>query len=647
MWTRCAALVTVAGAVLWTFRPALGFAFLNWDDQAVILQNPSLDFPGVVGWAFTTVYMEHYQPLGWLAWAAIKGGFGLDAAAFHAANVVVHLVCVLLVWRVAQAVLKRAMPRLSAGWVSAAALAAALLYGVHPLRVEVVAWVSALPYAIALALMLAALAAYLRAGDRGVPRWPAAALMLYGASLAARPVGLGLPAVLVVLDVWLRKRSVRASAVSAWPFAALAIVAAVIEKAARGAGLNDAPWLYRLQSAAAAPFVYLWHTAAPVALTPLDLLPLDQVASAGVVAASIGALMGAGVVVWVWRHRCPALAAAWASYLALLAPAAGLVPSGLQATADRYAYVPGVVVAIVVAGAGARWAAGRRGGPAIFALGVLIAAVASGASARRVLAHWADSVTLWSRVVALDPASDVGLYNLGAALAAEGRADEAAARYREVLAHQPAHAEARANLDRLDAIRLEREGNALAGRGDLAAAADRYGQAVALDPNRTHSHAGRGMALASVGRTAEALPALREAVRRGVTDPAVANLLGVLLIDGGQTSEARGLFERALAVHPSDVDTAHNLARLLATAPGVTAADAATALRLAGKVVEATGGRDPRAIETLASALAAAGRLAEAHAANARAAALAASQGDADLAVQITARGRAYRNPGQ
>jgi hypothetical protein len=107
------------------------------------------------------------------------------------------------------------------------------------------------------------------------------------------------------------------------------------------------------------------------------------------------------------------------------------------------------------------------------------------------------------------------------------------------------------------------------------------------------------------------------------------------------------VFETARAKHREDVSLAHNLARLLATGGAVDQKDAALALRLANAVVEATGGRDPRALETLAAALAINDRAAEAITINAKAAALAAAQGDRDLAVQITARARAYRRPGQ
>jgi len=643
---RLLSIALIAAAVAATFWPALGFAFLNWDDPRVIVSNPALDFPGVWRWAFTTLFMEHYQPVSWLAWAGMKAAAGLDATWFHAANLAAHALSAVLVWVVARTVLARGMPEASASWREVAALAAALLYGLHPLRVEVVAWVSALPYALAVSLALASTWAWLAASPPGAARSLAPAVLAFAASLAARAVALGLPAVLVVLDTWLHRRDLRGSAVRALPFAGLAAASAGVEYMARVPGLAEIPWLYRVQSAASAPFVYAWRTLVPAGLTPLDVLPLDPVGNAGIAAAASLALIGLSLVAWRWRRRWPSLAAAWACYLALLVPAAGLVASGQQATADRYTYLPGIVVALAVVGAGLRAASGHptRGRALVAALLVLV--VASALVTRAALAPWADSMALWTRVVTLDPSNDVGLYNLGVALAAEGRADEAAARYREVLAVNPAHADARTNLALLDAARLEREGNGLAARGSLAAAAARYEQAIALDPGRRHSRASLGMALASLGRAAEALPHLREAFRQGETDAAVANALGVLLQQAGEAGEARAVLEQALAVHQTDVGLAHNLARLLAATPGLARKDLEQALRLAGAVVDATGGRDPRALDTLASAQAANGLTAEARATSARAADLAERQGDHELAVQITARGRAYRDPG-
>ncbi|MGH9201626.1 MAG: hypothetical protein ACRD2A_10370, partial [Vicinamibacterales bacterium] len=202
----------IAAAVLWTYLPARWFAFLNWDDNAVILLNRELQFPNVWQWAFTTTDMEHYQPLSWLVWAAIKSGFGVEASLFHSANIMLHVLCAVLVWLVARTVFARTLTHVSDRGRDAAALAAATLFGIHPLRVEVVAWISALPYLLALAFVLLSVLAYVRASAHDSRRWWVAALTLYAASLLARPVAIGYPIVLLLLDVAILRKRPRASA---------------------------------------------------------------------------------------------------------------------------------------------------------------------------------------------------------------------------------------------------------------------------------------------------------------------------------------------------------------------------------------------------------------------------------------------------
>ena len=79
---RLLALALIALAVGSTFAPALDFAFLNWDDDAVIVRNAALDGPDVVRWAFTTTHMEHYQPASWLVWAGVKRAAGATRQRF-------------------------------------------------------------------------------------------------------------------------------------------------------------------------------------------------------------------------------------------------------------------------------------------------------------------------------------------------------------------------------------------------------------------------------------------------------------------------------------------------------------------------------------------------------------------------------------
>src|SRR5262245_60794487 len=98
MLRRLAACMVIVAAVWWTFAPVREFAFLNWDDDAVVAGNGALDRPDVVQWAFTTTHMQHYQPVSWLVWAAIKHSAGATPAAFHTANLIAHIACALLVF---------------------------------------------------------------------------------------------------------------------------------------------------------------------------------------------------------------------------------------------------------------------------------------------------------------------------------------------------------------------------------------------------------------------------------------------------------------------------------------------------------------------------------------------------------------------
>jgi Flp pilus assembly protein TadD len=176
--------------------------------------------------------------------------------------------------------------------------------------------------------------------------------------------------------------------------------------------------------------------------------------------------------------------------------------------------------------------------------------------------YWRDSISLWTRAVEVDPRNDVALYNLGSALAEAGQRDAAIARYEQALALVPSHAGARRNRDLLEAARLEEEGNRLASNRDLAGAIARYGEAVRLDPQRTHSQAALGMALLESGRAGEARPHLQAALDQGVNDPAVPNALAYVLSQAGDDERAIAILRAARRRFPDDPNVAGNLASL-------------------------------------------------------------------------------------
>lgn len=734
------AVVVVATLVAFLHVPSNGF--VNWDDPEVIVSNARLVEPGVVRWAFTTTHMDHYQPLSWLAWAVTRRVGGPDPAAFHAVALAGHAINTALVFALAMVMLDRgtgtrtrlpsdrkaqtrarssvkrrgleearariqqaARWTLSSGEIRAgtlvrsygaeqlvAASAAALLFGIHPLRVEPVAWASAMPYVAGFTLLCASCLAYagwsLSAAPGtagGLPaadwRWLALAVGFYSLAGLVRPIAPAFVLALVALDLWLhgraearRDRSARVpaygvaipgraearrherprgAALQTWLtilkprlaplslFAVVGLAGVLAEVRARDlATLAEVGPAARLQLAASAPFVYAWRTLWPVGLSPLDVLPLEPSGSPPIAAAAVLAFAaGCVLAVGVWR-RHPFALAAWLAWIALLAPAIliGLLPSGLQETADRYTYAAGAVPALVAGAALGYW---RRRQSGVAWTVALAACLSLGVLTWRQASWWRDSVALWGRAVDLDPRNDVALYNLGAALAEAGREREAADRYRQVLAAIPDHALARRNLSLLEATGYQRDADRLAGEGELDEAVILYSRVLAIDPKRARARAGRGMARASQGALADALPDLEQAFAEGIVDPALASALAFGLVRAGRQPDARKVLERALAGHPDDVGLTHNLARLLATSSAEAVRDPPRAVSLAERATEATAGRDPRILDTLAAAYAAAGRVDEARETAEKAVERAMSAGDTALAAEIRRRAAA------
>jgi Flp pilus assembly protein TadD len=593
------------------FWPVVGSQFINYDDPSALLNNERLAAPGLLAWAFTTAHMGHYQPLAWLAWSQMKTLFGMNAGAFHATSLLGHVANVILLYLVSLAL--AAETRLSSGSRQLAALVAATSFAIHPIRVEPVAWASAFPYILALGWVLVSLLTYVRycrSGDATSRRkWLTVSLCAYVLSLLSRVTALGFPFVLLMLDAYPLRRLARwrRLAVEKLPFFLAALLALVAESRSRELpGLADIGLGARLTMAATAPFVYLARILLPIGRTPIDPLPIEPQVEWAPLVASLAALVVISIAAWTTRQKWPAFSVTWFAFLLLLGPAAGLTPSGQQAIADRYMYVPGVAVSlfagavIAVIGMSSRFR--QLAVPALLAIaGVL------GAATWRQTRWWHDSITLWSRAADLDPRNDIATYNLAIALADAGREDEAARRFEQTLQLVPDHALARRNLMLINDAR-----------------------------------AARGIMRTQSGQFAQAVPDLRAALDARPDDPAVINALAFALVQTGNWKEAAAVLTRSLERRPQDDEIAHNLARVLATSPDRAVRDGAMALRLALAVRDRTGGRDPRVLDTLAAAYALTGQTESAVRTAAEAAALARRLGDFEMAQEIEAHVRGF-----
>jgi len=540
---RSARFVWIAGAFIAlltaaVFLPALGDGFVNWDDEENFLANPHYRGLGwtQIRWMFSIPHTGPYVPITWLTLGLDYVLWGTKPAGYHATSVIFHTLNAVLVYALARRLLTAAVPGREAA-IRWGAAAAALLFGIHPLRVESVAWISERRDVVSGCFVLLTVLAYLTAGARGVAgrlerRWFWAAVGLFSLALLSKPIAVGLPAVLVALDCYPLgrmadggtsplRRFLRLSIIEKAPFLAVGGVVAALAVAVgkmHGAvtSLEALGVAERLAISSYGLIFYLSKTIAPWPLSPLYTLfyPVSPW-SAMYALPEILVVLVTAALVWL-RRRWPAGLIAWVSYAALLFPVIGIFHNGAQIAADRYTYLACLSWALL-AGAGIAWcldagAAARIGrGVASAAVGATVLIIVSlmGLTVRQI-GVWRDSVTLWRHAAAVEPESDVPIFYLGWALTDARRFDEARAHFERSLARVPDSLPwLRAQFMLQLGIVEERAGNPLA-------AESRYREALTLDP----------------------------------AHPVARIRLGALLFDRGQRAEAEREWARVLALFP-------------------------------------------------------------------------------------------------
>jgi len=524
-------------AVALVYTQTITHEFTNYDDTTYITHNPhttrGLSWEGVQ-WAFEGNTLGMWHPLtvlahmlDWTLFGAWAGGHLAVSMGLHALNA-----CLLLL------LLRRLT---GAGWPS---FVVALLFAVHPLNVESVAWASQRKTVLSGLFFLLTLLAWHRYTQR--KSWAAYGLALgwYALGLMSKPILYAMPGVLLLLDGWpLRRVKWTARAVAGLvgekvPFMILALVAIYILLHPWGmqpvpppeAGFTGERWLRALANSV----VYLRKLAWPVDLAVLyphrPVVPVTELLVSGVVLAVVSVL--------AWRARGPLLVG-WLWFLGLIFAVSGVMPIGPHEQADRYGYLSSIGIFLMVAWTvPARfWARPRAQiAPVVAGAGLVFAAVAWWQ-----VGFWQNSLTLWSRAVALYPPSAVQQLNYGNALSAAGQFEEAARCFALVIQARPDEPQAYMNLA---SIRNQ--------RGDHEEALRLLQQAVRVDPGYARAHDLLGSYLHDAGRVEEARRHLETAMR---LDPQLGSVrinLGVLLAQQGELAQAEQMFLAAAKIDPAD-----------------------------------------------------------------------------------------------
>src|SRR5437867_6114169 len=491
-WVRWLAPLLVALLTLIAFLPALQDQFVNWDDKDNFLDNPHYRGLGWthLRWLWTT-HLGHYIPLTWMTFGLDYLLWGMNPLGYHLTSLLLHAANAVVFFFVVRRLLTRALSSPSErGYALAVSSGvAALVFAIHPLRVESVAWVTERRDVLSGLFYLSAILLYLRACERGARGrgWYWLSVAVFVGALLSKSMVVNLPVVLVILDVYplrrlggsigWRSEPARRVYVEKIPFVLLAAAASAIAVMAQSsvhavASLAQLSVPGRVAISTYGLSFYLWKMVVPVNLSPVYELrpPVNPWATPFLL--SYGVVLALTAIALALRRRVPGLPAAWVAYIVVLLPVLGIFQSGPQIAADRYTYLAGLGWAIL-GGAGllSCWRSSRRstpGTPATWLLtGIAFCVVVGlGVLTWSQAKVWRDSERLWAHTLAIDPNSPLAQNNFGYELYRQGKLAEAIEHYRQALRLKPDYALADANW-----------GLALIHQGKLAEALEHLQQA--------------------------------------------------------------------------------------------------------------------------------------------------------------------------
>src|SRR5450755_1832636 len=551
----------LAVVVLAAYNPVVHNAFLNYDDGRYIADNPPVR-SGVTWastkWAFSSFYEGNWTPLTWLSHALDCELFGLNPAGHHYMSVLLHGASALLLFVLLQ----------SATGFRWRSLMAAALFALHPINVESVAWAAERKNVLSMLFFLLALLAYGWYARRPNLARYAAVFFAFALALLSKPQAITFPFLLLLWDFWplgrvdspvgavaavpdtkLPKSSMGWLVLEKAPLLSLSLGSArMAMKAQELAGalhaVAQSSLLLRVETASISYVRYLGKAFWPANLVALYPAPTSLYPGWQVGAAVVLLLMVTAFVLRE-RQRRPYLAVGWFWFLGSMVPMIGLVQTGIQAMADRYAYIPFIGLFLMITWLVADWGKARQLSAEWLAIPATCCLLVLAALTYRQVSYWHDTPTFWERTLALTEKNYFAHDMLGAYLVDQGQNDEAARHFRAAIAIRPDDMPAHLSL-----------GTYEHGRGNLPAAIARY-QVVAQyagdEGVRAQAYTDLGSAYRQVGEPAKAKQYFEMALQLSPNETVALVGLGLIAEKNGEPAEAVRQYTRAMKAKPTDV----------------------------------------------------------------------------------------------
>ena len=561
----------LVAATILAYLPALQGGFI-WDDDTFLTRNRLIKAAdGLYRFWFTrdaTDYWPMTSTTLWVEWRL----WGMNPLGYHATNLALHVIESLLLWRVLYRL------RVPGSYL------AALIFAVHPVNVESVAWITQRKNLVALLFTLLTVLFFLRTGLTGRPApsepgpgalrggaaWFVFSLFAFALAMLSKGSVALLPVVLLGIIAW-RRRPTGRDIAGLLPFFAIGAVFTAVDIWFQRHGtaevIRNAGLLERLCGAGAVVWFYLYKI-----LVPLDLIFVYPKWSihAGDPGWWLPLIAAAAVTAVLWRHRKGwggPLLFAWGYFCFMLVPVMGFTDvyfMKYSLVADHYAHLALIGVVATAAAGWAQWNQRESAAPAggipsrlwsrrAFPMATAAAVVVSLAwLTSRQCMMYANEETLWGATIARNPGCWVAYGSLGDVYLREGRLAEAVASYQKAIAIDGSNVESHNDL-----------GVALLHEGRLEEASAQFQAAVAMEPGNSEAHNNLGNILYREHRLAEAQVEYRRALRADPMDGRAHFNLGNVLMRTGRVAEAVAEYTRAVELSPEDADMHANLAASL------------------------------------------------------------------------------------
>ncbi|MEI7661279.1 MAG: tetratricopeptide repeat protein [Bacteroidota bacterium] len=573
--------VIVAATVV-VYLPSLGASFTSWDDGAYLYENP---FIKVLSWTtikgiFSTNYMGNYHPLAMLSLAFDYSINKYDPFVFHLTNLLLHCANSILVFFVVKALSKR----------TDIAVAAGLLFGIHSLHVESVAWVSERKDVLYAFFYLLAMYSYIRFTNRKDWKWYALGLVFFLLSCLSKGQAVSFVFTLMFIDFFKERKVFNSrELIEKVPFVILAVffglVAVNAQRGVEATQMVSFPFYDRIAFASYGLVMYILKLLVPVTLSAYYPYPIVE-STAAVPFLYWACILPAAcifILLWFAWKRSKELFFGLGFFLLNIIFLLQLLPVGRAIMADRYAYIPSIGYCFLFG-----WficnpnILKKRNIALVIAAAYLLLLGFLTFERSRV---WDNSMDLWTDVIQKDRRVPVAWFNRGNIFSNTHEYKKAISDYNECLKEDPHYltayinrGEAKSKLQdykgavedynlllRIDSGYLNgyiNRANANRLMNDLNASLRDYNAAIRLKPDQVKLYTNRGAVKYELKDNKGALEDYDKAVSLDINDPSIYNERAIIKKTSGDFAGAMEDYNHAIGIDPNKGDLYNNRGNL-------------------------------------------------------------------------------------